>query len=79
MNAREERDLRLRRKLKGKYFGSRWGFDFETTDAWRKSEDHSISDAIEGMLQKLLPYKSLLDELVSKGCDLQLIVSVGVD
>ena len=66
-------------KLEGKYFDSRWGFDFETSDAWRKSEDESIADAIEGMLQKLSPHKSLLDELANKGCDLQLIVSIDVE
>jgi len=39
MNAGKERVSRPGRKLKGKYFGSRWGFDFETTGAWRKSEE----------------------------------------
>jgi hypothetical protein len=79
MNAGEERVSPLGRKLEGKYFDSRWGFDFETSDAWRKSEDESICHAIEDMLQKLSPYKKLLDELASKGCALQLIVSIGVD
>ena len=64
-------------RLEGKYFDSRWGFDFNTGHEWQKSADNELSDTIEELLSKLLPYKTLLNDLSEKGCALDMIVALG--
>jgi hypothetical protein len=75
----QERYSHTGQKLSGTYRDSRWGFDFETSDEWRKSEGESIPEAISSIVSKLYPYKELLVSLSDDGADLQLIVSWYVD
>jgi hypothetical protein len=75
----QERYTHTGQRLSGTYRDSRWGFDFETSDEWRKSEEERLPDAISGIVSKLLPHKELLVRPSDDGADLQLIVSCYVD
>jgi hypothetical protein len=75
----QERYTHTGKKLSGTYRDSRWGFNFETTENWRKSENERIPDAISSIVSNLLPHKDLLVKLSDDGADLQLIVSWYVD
>ncbi len=66
-------------KLEGKRFDSRWGFSFENNKEWHKSEDLSAPDAIEKILEKLLPYKDIFNNLAKQGCRIELIVAISVE
>ena len=79
MNAGEDQCLISGEKGEGKYYDSRLGFDFETAEAWSKSEEKDSRDAVDEILEKLRPHKNLLSELVGKDCSLSIIVSVGVE
>ncbi len=79
MNYGEDRISYKGEKLEGAYFDSRFGFDFETSNKWRSSEDQSAADAIAEILKKLEPHKQMLNDLSKSGCDTQLIVAIGVD
>jgi hypothetical protein len=79
MNAGEDRYTHTGKRLEGKYRESSFGFDFETTDAWAKSEEKDSGDAIDEILETLRPYKTLLNDLAAKGSRLSIIVSVGVN
>jgi hypothetical protein len=75
----QERYTHTGQRLSGTYRDSRWGFDFETSDEWRKSEEERLPDAISSIVSKLLPHKDLLIKLSDDGADLQLIVNWYVD
>jgi hypothetical protein len=51
----QERHMHTGQRLSGTYRDSRWGFDFETSDEWRKSEEEPMPDAISSMVSKLSP------------------------
>ncbi len=79
MNFGEERFSHKGEKLEGTYFDSRWGFDFETSDEWRKSEDQTASNSINEILERLEPHKQRFNNLAKSGCDIELILVIGVE
>ena len=77
--AGQERHSHKGERLEGKYFDSRWGFDFETKKEWNHSEEKSSAVAIDEMLTKILPHKQKLFELHESGCNMQVIIAIGVN
>ncbi len=78
-NFGEDRYMHTGQRLEGQYKDSRLSFSFEEHDEWTKSEERDSSEVVAEILEKLRPHKDLLNELASKGCDMDIIVSVGVE
>jgi hypothetical protein len=78
-NFGEDRISQEGEKLEGTYSESRWGFDFEISDEWHHSEKQTAPDAIADILAKLEPYKQIFNDLAKSGCDIELILSIGLD